>query len=118
MTLGLTELVAVFAVLAAVSGVMFFSGGAAASSATVLACRESVANLQTIVQVYETQHDGVVPTMGELMSGPSPYLKSLPVSTAFTLTISAGVVRVAAPSTSPSVDASRANVCAGADTAT
>ena len=116
MTVGLTELVAVFAVLSVVTGVMIYSGSAAASSATVLACKESVANLETIVQVYESQHGGTVPSLGDLMSGPSPYLKSLPGSSAFSLTISGGVVNVAAPASAQPVAATRVNACAGAAT--
>ena len=117
-TVRLTELIVIFSVLAIVAGVMLHIGTGAANSATVVACRESVSNLETVVQVYESQHDGAVPTVSDLTSGASPYITSLPASAAFSLSISGGTVLVTTPASVKPVAASEVSACAGANTAT
>lgn len=108
----LVELLIVVVVLGVLAAVVVFDLGGVSASATVASCRADVHIVATAVRAYEAQNASA-PTTADLTASTDPYLSSFPSSDSFTISLSHGVVEVAAPSGSPPVPASSPRACAG-----
>jgi prepilin-type N-terminal cleavage/methylation domain-containing protein len=107
----LIELLIVISVLGILAAVVVFALGSVSAQAAVAACKADATTVETAVTAYDAQTGGTPPPTAALLS---PYLQSFPSSTSYAITISSGVVMIAAPSTATPVPYGTANACSGA----
>ncbi|HQU26127.1 MAG TPA: prepilin-type N-terminal cleavage/methylation domain-containing protein, partial [Acidimicrobiales bacterium] len=108
----LVELLLVIVVLGILAAIVVFSLGSVSASATAASCRADAHIVETAVHAYVVQNDSA-PTTADLTASSNPYLDSFPTSPSFTISLSHGVVEVAAPTGSAPVPASSPGACAG-----
>jgi prepilin-type N-terminal cleavage/methylation domain-containing protein len=117
----LIELLIVVAVLGILAAVVVFALGSVSAQAAVAACNADATTVQTAVSAYNAQTGGTPEVTATLLTttpASSPYLRSFPSSSSYTITIVSGVVMIAAPSSATPVAYGTANACSGAGSAT
>jgi prepilin-type N-terminal cleavage/methylation domain-containing protein len=113
----LIELLIVVAVLGILAAVVVFALGSVSAQAAVAACNADATTVETAVSAYNAQTGGTPEVTATLLTttpASSPYLRSFPSSSSYTITIVSGVVMIAAPSSAPPVAYGTANACSGA----
>jgi general secretion pathway protein G len=113
----LIELLIVVAVLGILAAVVVFALGSVSAQAAVAACNADATTVETAVSAYNAQTGGTPEVTATLLTttpASSPYLRSFPSSSSYTITIVSGVVMIAAPSSATPVAYGTANACSGA----
>jgi hypothetical protein len=110
----------VVTVLGILAAVVVFALGSVSAQAAVAACNADATTVETAVSGYNAQTGGTPQVTAALLTttpASSPYLRSFPSSSSYTITIVSGVVMIAAPSTATPVPYGTANACSGAGSA-
>jgi prepilin-type N-terminal cleavage/methylation domain-containing protein len=114
----LIELLIVVAVLGILAAVVVFALGSVSAQAAVAACNTDAATVNTAVAAYDAQTGGSPQVTASLLTTTpttaSPYLRSFPSSSSYTISIASGVVMIAAPSTATPVAYGTPGACSSA----
>ncbi len=109
------ELLIVIVVLGVLAGIVVFALSGVSAQAEVAACTSDAASVEHAVSDYNAETGGTPTVTATLLTTGNPtYLRSMPSSPDYAITVVGGQVMIAAPSTATPVPYGTPNACANA----